>query len=130
MRNRVASIATNFGPRSGPTPLLSTHWFMSDGTPKALSNPQQTCKVNDKQSMNTQLDYLDQVAGQIARRKFYAYGPLSSGERVYAALAANRSDLLQEDGYTRVRHEVLLFSTFSSVQPIKSMTWSSRIEIL
>ena len=53
-----------------------------------------------KKSMNSQLDYLDQVAKQIARGEFHAYGPLSSGERVYAALAANRSDLLQEDGYT------------------------------
>jgi hypothetical protein len=31
---------------------------------------------------------------------------------------------------SRVRHEVLLFSAFSSVQPIKSMTWSSRTEIV
>jgi hypothetical protein len=31
---------------------------------------------------------------------------------------------------TRVRHEVQLFSVFSSVQPIKSMTWSICAEIL
>jgi len=53
--------------------------------------------------MQSQLDYLDKVAFQVARDEFKAYGPLSSGERAYVALAASRSDLLQDDGYTIVQ---------------------------
>lgn len=53
--------------------------------------------------MSTQLDRLDQVAASLrshsttAKQHFYC---LSGGEQIYAALAANRTDLLKEIGYT------------------------------
>ena len=50
--------------------------------------------------MISQLDYLDQVAQRVVRNKFDAYRGMSTGERLYVALAASRSDLLEEDGYT------------------------------
>lgn len=53
------------------------------------------------QDQQKQLDYLDQIAADFqsgnvghAQRMF---GPLSTGERCYVALAANRPDLLGED---------------------------------
>ena len=50
--------------------------------------------------MISQLDYLDKAAQRVARDKFEAYRGMSTGERLYVALAASRSDLLEEDGYT------------------------------
>lgn len=43
--------------------------------------------------MNSQLDHLDDIARQ-------AFGPLSTGEQLYVALAANRADLLKQCRYT------------------------------
>ena len=61
--------------------------------------------------MNDQLDYLDEVAHRVACNKLDACRGMSTGERLYVALAASRSDLLKDDGYTiaeamaRIGHE-------------------------
>lgn len=47
-----------------------------------------------------QLDYLDQVAALVMGGDLDAFGPLSTGERLYVAVAANQAQLLAEDGYT------------------------------
>lgn len=47
-----------------------------------------------------QLDHLDQLALQVAGGNDGDFGVLSTGERLYVALAANRPDLLAADGYT------------------------------
>lgn len=48
----------------------------------------------------SQLDYLDQIAVDVAHGDLRRLGPLSTGERCYVCLAASRSDLLAEDGNT------------------------------
>ncbi len=48
-------------------------------------------------------DYLDGIAKQVAGGRLAAFRPLSTGERLYVALAANRADLLSTDGYTIVQ---------------------------
>ncbi len=50
--------------------------------------------------MDSQLDRLDEIANHVARDRFAAYGPLSTGERLYVAIAASRSEILEEEGYT------------------------------
>jgi hypothetical protein len=50
-----------------------------------------------------QLDYLDQLAQRARNGDHSGFWVLSSGERVYVALAADRPDLLREDGYTLVQ---------------------------
>lgn len=58
--------------------------------------------------MKSQLDYLDRIAGGLFRGPNASrelgngggFPPLSTGERVYVALAANRADLLASMGYT------------------------------
>lgn len=50
--------------------------------------------------MDSQLDRLDEIANRVARDHFAGYGPLSTGERIYVAIAASRSDILEEEGYT------------------------------
>jgi hypothetical protein len=50
--------------------------------------------------MKSQLDYLDEMAARVAKGGAKAIGPLSTGERLYVILAANRGDLLEEYGYT------------------------------
>ena len=53
---------------------------------------------------NPHLDRLDNIAAAIVMHKdaayLGAYDVLSTGEKLYVALAANRSDLLAEHGYT------------------------------
>jgi hypothetical protein len=49
----------------------------------------------------SQLDYLDELA-EATRNGADVLGGLSTGERIYAALAANRADLLPAD-YTIVQ---------------------------
>ena len=50
-----------------------------------------------------QLDYLDELAQNLREGRKVGFWVLSSGERVYVALAADRADLLKEDGYTLVQ---------------------------
>jgi hypothetical protein len=50
-----------------------------------------------------QLDQLDQIAQGLRDGRDVGFWVLSSGERVYVALAADRPDLLKEDGYTLVQ---------------------------
>jgi hypothetical protein len=50
----------------------------------------------------TQLDYLDELAEAVRAGRDDAIGPVSTGERIYVALAANRADLLPAD-YTIVQ---------------------------
>jgi hypothetical protein len=50
-----------------------------------------------------QLDRLDEVSDRLRAGQTAGFWVLSSGERVYVALAANRADLLAEDGYTPVQ---------------------------
>lgn len=47
-----------------------------------------------------QLDHLDAEAARVAVDQARDYGVMSTGERLYVALAANRADLLEADGYT------------------------------
>ncbi|MCA3058969.1 MAG: hypothetical protein ING60_04000 [Rhodocyclaceae bacterium] len=49
---------------------------------------------------NKQIDRLNACALDIAKRHDAAFGVLSTGEKCYVALAANRVDLLTEMGYT------------------------------
>ncbi|WP_043615091.1 hypothetical protein [Chromobacterium violaceum] len=42
----------------------------------------------------SQLDYLDQIAADAQNQIDSRVGPLSTGERLYVALAANRLDLM------------------------------------
>lgn len=52
---------------------------------------------------SSQIDRLDNLVRNIRSgdpRAIEATGPLSTGERLYVALAANRCDLLRDDGYT------------------------------
>lgn len=48
----------------------------------------------------SQLDTLDGVAIRVAKDDLTTFGVLSTGERLYVALAANRADLLDQLGYT------------------------------
>lgn len=50
--------------------------------------------------MVERFDYLDELAVRAAKGDTSAVGVLSTGERLYVALAANNLDLLQRDGYT------------------------------
>ncbi|KWC96602.1 hypothetical protein [Burkholderia stagnalis] len=50
----------------------------------------------------SQLDYLDGLAEAVREGRDDALGGLSTGERIYCALAANRADLLPA-GYTIVQ---------------------------
>jgi hypothetical protein len=49
-----------------------------------------------------QLDRLDEIAEAVLAGDADALGPVSTGERIYVALAANRADLLPA-GYTLVQ---------------------------
>ncbi len=49
---------------------------------------------------NSQIDRLNTMALGLAKGGDIGFGPLSDGEKCYAALAANRVDLLEETGYT------------------------------
>lgn len=52
----------------------------------------------------TQLDHLDTLAARlVGTTDASGWGPLSTGERLYVALAADRADLLSRDGYTMVQ---------------------------
>jgi hypothetical protein len=51
---------------------------------------------------HAQLDRLDEIAEAVLAGDADALGPVSTGERIYVALAANRADLLPA-GYTLVR---------------------------
>jgi hypothetical protein len=50
--------------------------------------------------MSSQFDRLDEVAMRVAKQGAVVAGPLSTGERLYVALAANSMELLERDGYT------------------------------
>lgn len=51
--------------------------------------------------MTSQLNHLDTLAARlVGTTDAGGWGPLSTGERLYVALAANRTDLLADDGYT------------------------------
>jgi hypothetical protein len=49
------------------------------------------------------LRYLDELVEEVATGDLGRYGPLSTGERLYIALAENRADLLKQDGFTIVQ---------------------------
>jgi hypothetical protein len=53
-----------------------------------------------KPSGDHQIDRLNQLALAVARGDDSHFWSLSTGERAYVALAANRADLLREDGNT------------------------------
>ena len=50
--------------------------------------------------MSNQFEALDCMAARLGRRENSAYYYLSTNERIYVAIAANRIDLLEEDGFT------------------------------
>ena len=50
--------------------------------------------------MTSQLDRLDDIALKVAKGNLDSTGALSTGERVYVALAANSVELLDAHGYT------------------------------
>jgi hypothetical protein len=49
---------------------------------------------------SSQLDHLDAIANRVIAGDLSGFGVLSTGERLYVALAANAPDLLAEDDYT------------------------------
>lgn len=49
------------------------------------------------------LDYLDFKAPQLAAGETNVLDALSTGERIYICLAANRFDILSRDGYSIVQ---------------------------
>lgn len=51
-------------------------------------------------SGDSQIDHLNEMALDVARGLDRHFWALSTGERAYVALAANRLDLLKEDGNT------------------------------
>ena len=53
--------------------------------------------------MNSQFDRLDDIAKRMAGGDDESYGVLSTGERLYVVLAANRFDLLNAEKYTLLR---------------------------
>jgi hypothetical protein len=53
-----------------------------------------------KDTGNSQIDHLNQIAVHVAKKRDSAFGALSTGEQCYVALASNRIDLLFEMGYT------------------------------
>lgn len=50
--------------------------------------------------MDAQLDYLDAIAIRAAKGDTAGVSVLSTGERLYVALAANSAEMLQAQGYT------------------------------
>lgn len=50
--------------------------------------------------MNAQLDRLDAIALRVAKGNLDGFGVLSTGERLYVALAASSVELLDRQGYT------------------------------
>lgn len=48
----------------------------------------------------SQFDYLDSLAVRVAKGDLGAVGGLSTGERLYVALASNSAELLHQCGYT------------------------------
>lgn len=53
-----------------------------------------------KPSGDRQIDHLNQMALEVASGRDDGFWVLSTGERAYVALAANRPDLLKADGNT------------------------------
>ncbi len=49
------------------------------------------------------MKYLDELVEEVANGNLERYTPLSTGQRLYIALAANRADLLKQDGFTIVQ---------------------------
>lgn len=49
---------------------------------------------------NDQLLYLDSIASDLREQREDRFWVLSTGERLYCALAASRADLLKEMGYS------------------------------
>ena len=54
-------------------------------------------------TLDDPLDYLDFKAPQLAAGVDDVLGALSTGERIYICLAANRLDILQREGYSVVQ---------------------------
>jgi hypothetical protein len=50
--------------------------------------------------MTQQFDALDKIVLQVAKGNTDYFYPLSTGERIYVALAANNIQLLADTGYT------------------------------
>ena len=50
-----------------------------------------------------QFDYLDEITRDLQQNDDRRFGVLSTGEKLYVALAANRHDLLKELDYTVVQ---------------------------
>lgn len=48
----------------------------------------------------SEFDRLDDIAADLIQGADDEFGPLSTGEKLYAAIAANRCDLLKQEGYT------------------------------
>lgn len=57
---------------------------------------------------DSEFDYLDREAQRVADGESKRFHALSTGERIYVALAANRPDLIQQDGSTLVQAIVRL----------------------
>ena len=53
-----------------------------------------------KHTGNSQIDGLNAIAMDVAKHQDHDFGVLSTGEKVYVALAANRMDLLKAMHYT------------------------------
>lgn len=62
---------------------------------------------------NKQFDTLDAIAIQVAKGNGNVAAGLSTGERLYIALAANSFDMLDSDGYTITEAFVRLGSDWS-----------------
>lgn len=52
--------------------------------------------------MASRFDSLDEIAIRLAKGDTQGFGALSTGERLYVALAANSAEHLDGDGYTVV----------------------------
>ena len=57
-------------------------------------------QARKKEKMNTQLDRLDQIADEMRANKKGLCGSFSTGEQLYVALSANRTDILKSLGYS------------------------------
>jgi hypothetical protein len=65
---------------------------------KSIQHTERIHNMND-----SEFDYLDRVAKRVSRGEDEGLGSLSTAEGLYVALAANRPDLIKQDGSTLVQ---------------------------
>ncbi len=69
-------------------------WALSDALGNAYAKGDSTRKGESKLGTE-RLKYLDELVEEVAIDDLGRYDPLSTGERLYIALAANRADLFK-----------------------------------